>query len=109
MYSRFVAVQHYILYSAPHPPTSSQLPQYLFAYAWHRLPIGDTFGLHSLGTIMGMLVKGWGIGAAFGPAVGGLIFDVFENYFMAFILGALAMMVAASFIALTKKEIAKNG
>jgi len=67
--------------------------------------IGDIFGLHSLGAIMGMLVVGWGIGAAFGPAVGGLIFDVFQNYFMAFMIGALAMMVAASFIALTKKEI----
>jgi MFS family permease len=70
--------------------------------------IGDIFGLHSLGTIMGMLVVGWGIGAAFGPAVGGLIFDVFQNYFMAFMIGALAMMVAASFIALTKKEIGKS-
>jgi len=70
--------------------------------------IGDIFGLHNLGAIMGMLVVGWGIGAAFGPAVGGLIFDVFENYLMAFIIGALAMMVAASFIALTKKEVAKS-
>jgi OFA family oxalate/formate antiporter-like MFS transporter len=85
---------------------------YGFAFGGFDIPvtalIGDTFGLHNLGAIMGMLVVGWGIGAAFGPAVGGFIFDVCENYFMAFMIGALAMMVAASFIALTKKETAKN-
>jgi hypothetical protein len=55
-----------------------------------------------------MLAVGWGIGAAFGPAVGRFIFDVCEDYFMAFIIGALAMMAAASFIALTKKQTAQN-
>lgn len=70
--------------------------------------IGDVFGLRSLGVIMGALVVGWGIGAAIGPAVGGLIFDVTKSYFMAFIIGALAMLVAALFVALIKQEINRD-
>jgi MFS family permease len=70
--------------------------------------IGDIFGVHSLGEIMGVLIIGWGLGAAIGPAVGGLIFDVTENYFMAFMIGALAMMVATSCVAIIKRQISKS-
>lgn len=84
---------------------------YGFALGGFDIPvtalIGDIFGVHSLGEIMGVLVIGWGLGAAIGPAVGGLIFDVTENYFMAFMIGALAMMVATSFVALIKHQISK--
>jgi len=67
--------------------------------------IGDIFGVHSLGAIMGVLDVGWGIGAAIGPTVGGLVFDVTETYFIAFIIGALAMMVATFFVSMTKHKI----
>jgi len=84
---------------------------YGFASGGFDIPItaliGDIFGVHSLGEIMGVLVIGWGLGAATGPAVGGLIFDVTENYFMAFIIGALAMMIATSFVAIIKHQISK--
>jgi len=66
--------------------------------------IGDIFGIHSLGEIMGVRIIGWGLGAAIGPAVGGLIFDVTQNYFTAFMIGALAMMVATSFVAIIKHQ-----
>ena len=85
---------------------------YGFALGGFDIPvtalIGDIFGVHSLGEIMGVLNIGWGLGAAIGPAVGGLIFDVTENYFMAFMIGALAMMVATSFVAIIKHQISKT-
>jgi MFS family permease len=85
---------------------------YGFALGGFDIPvtalIGDIFVLHSLGEIMGVLIIGWGLGAAIGPAVGGFIFDVTENYFMAFMIGALAMMVATSCVTVIKHEISKT-
>jgi len=85
---------------------------YGFALGGFDIPvtalIGDIFGAHSLGEIMGVLIIGWGLGAATGPAVGGLIFDVTEGYFLAFIIGALAMMIATSFVAIIKQQISKK-
>ena len=70
--------------------------------------MGDIFGLRSLGVIMGALVIGWGTGTAIGPAVGGLIFDVSNSYVMAFLIGALAMLVAALLVTLNRREISRN-
>ncbi|MFC2002594.1 MFS transporter [Chloroflexota bacterium] len=85
---------------------------YGFAYGGFDAPtaalIGDIFGLRSLGVIMGVLVVGWGIGAAIGPAVGGFIYDVRESYFAAFLIGALSMLAAALLVSLTKRETSRN-
>ena len=85
---------------------------YGFALGGFDIPvtalIGDIFGLHSLGEIMGVLIIGWGLGAAIGPAVGGIIFDVHKTYFMAFMIGALAMMTATSCVAMIKYQISKT-
>ena len=62
--------------------------------------IGDTFGVRSIGVIMGALVIGWALGAAIGPIIGGLIFDVRSSYSLAFTAGALAMLVASLLVAL---------
>jgi len=67
--------------------------------------IGDIFGMHSIGAIIGVLAIGWGIGAAVGPLVGGLIFDITKSYFMAFLIGVLAMLVTTLSVALTRREI----
>lgn len=67
--------------------------------------IGDIFGMGSIGAIMGMLSVGWALGAAIGPAIGGVIFDIIGNYFMAFATGAGAMIVATLFVAVVKREI----
>jgi OFA family oxalate/formate antiporter-like MFS transporter len=53
--------------------------------------IGDLFGTRNLGAIMGIMTAGWALGAAIGPAIGGLIFDMSGNYFMAFGSGAGAL------------------
>lgn len=70
--------------------------------------IGDTFGLSRIGAILGTLEVGFGVGAAIGPAVGGFIFDVSGSYFMAFLLGALAMGIATLLITLIQREANGN-
>jgi len=67
--------------------------------------IGDTFGLGKIGAIFGVLEISFGIGAAIGPAIGGLIFDVNSSYSVAFLMGAVAMLIATLLIALIRKEI----
>ena len=66
--------------------------------------LGDTFGLRSIGVIMGALNVAWGIGAAVGPAMGGLVFDVSGSYSVAFAAGALAALTAALLVALIRWE-----
>jgi MFS family permease len=60
--------------------------------------IGDVFGLRRVGVIMGSLIVGWGLGAALGPYLAGLIFDVSGSYTAAFVMAALAMVAVALFI-----------
>ena len=66
--------------------------------------IGDTFGLGKLGVIFGVLDVGFSTGAAIGPVIGGLIFDVSHSYFLAFSLGAAIMLLAALLITLIRQE-----
>jgi len=66
--------------------------------------IGETFGMRSIGVIMGALNVAWGIGSAIGPALGGLIFDASKSYSTAFLIGALAMLTVALLIALVRRE-----
>jgi len=81
---------------------------YGFAYGGFDSPvtamIGDIFGLRSIGVIIGVLGIGFGIGAAIGPAIGGLIFDVSGSYFIAFLIGAFAMLIAALSVVLVRWE-----
>ena len=50
----------------------------------------------------------WGIGSAVGPAAGGFVFDVSKSYFMAFLAGALTMLIVALLVSLTRREIKRN-
>jgi len=67
--------------------------------------LGDIFGVGSLGAIMGAIVVGFSLGAAFGPYVGGLIFDVTASYHMAFLIGAVVTIFALLFIAAVRREV----
>jgi MFS family permease len=58
--------------------------------------IGETYGIENMGILVGILGIGWNIGAAIGPELGGLIYDSQNNYSLAFIVGALAMILAAT-------------
>ena len=66
--------------------------------------IGDSFGLPSIGRILGALELGWGFGAALGPIIGGLIFDVTNSYSTAFLIGAAVMVMPPLLIGLVRRE-----
>lgn len=66
--------------------------------------VGDIFGLHSIGVIMGTLSACWSLGAAIGPFIGGLVYDKWSNYSVAFSISAAAMMTVTLLLALTKRE-----
>lgn len=66
--------------------------------------IGDIFGLRSIGSIVGMLDIGFGIGAAIGPFIGGLIFDVNGSYHSAFVIFASILLLQAFLITLVRQE-----
>lgn len=66
--------------------------------------LGDTFGVGRLGAIMGVIVVGFSLGAALGPYIGGFIFDVTSNYFVAFLTGAAITLLAVLFVALVRRR-----
>ena len=79
----------------------------IFGFGWGGMGpataalIGDTFGLGRLGAILGLLDVGFNIGAAIGPVVSGLIYDLRQSYFLSFLLGiglVLATMIVVSFV-----------
>jgi len=70
--------------------------------------VGDTFGLGKLGAILGVLDVGFGTGAAIGPVVGGLIFDLSRSYFVAFVLGAVVMVIVTLLVTLVRRERNSN-
>jgi MFS family permease len=61
--------------------------------------VGETFGLQRIGTILGVLEVGFGIGAAVGPTIAGLIFDFSGTYHLAFLFGASVVLVRTILIA----------
>ncbi len=66
--------------------------------------ISDTFGLSKIGVIFGLLEISFGIGAAIGPAIGGIIFDIRQSYSIAFLIGAVAMLVVTLLVTMTRRE-----
>jgi MFS family permease len=66
--------------------------------------IGDTFGVGRIGTILGVLEVGFGLGAAADPAIGGYIFDISGSYSAAFLLWTVAMLTAAVFSFFVRQE-----
>ena len=67
--------------------------------------ISDTFGLRKIGAIIGALDVGFGLGAAIGPAIGGLVFDIGNSYSLAFLIGAVVMFLAAVLVTRIRRAI----
>ncbi len=70
--------------------------------------ISETLGVRQIGTVLGILEIGWGMGSAAGPIVGGLIFDARNSYSLAFLIGAIALGIATILIALVRKEMGRS-
>lgn len=72
----------------------------VFGLSWGgtgvMLPLAsDVFSGRNLGLIMGALEVGFLIGAAVGPALGGYVFDISNNYTLAWAIGAAITIAAA--------------
>jgi MFS family permease len=64
---------------------------------------GDIFGVLNIGKIMGVIGVAWFIGAAIGSLVGGAIFDIYQSYFLAFLIAAVCMVIVFVFLSMLKK------
>jgi MFS family permease len=58
----------------------------------------DLYPPRTLGTVMGVVEMGRGVGIALGPVMGGLLFDLQGDYVMAFSLAAVLTFAAISFM-----------
>jgi MFS family permease len=65
--------------------------------------IGDIFGMRNLGSIMGIMSTAWSVGAALGPGIAGIIFDLSGHYLAAFGIAAGALFISIFFICFTSK------
>jgi MFS family permease len=70
--------------------------------------VSDTFGLGKIGSIFGLLEISFGIGAALGPFIGGIIFDVSQKYSLAFLIGAGAMLLITLLVPIVRRERGGN-
>jgi len=70
--------------------------------------IGDTFGLSRMGAILGVLDTGFNAGAALGPVIGGIIFDIKQSYSLSFLLGMALMLVTTALIAFIRQETGRT-
>ena len=70
--------------------------------------ITDNFGGPHLGLTMGTIQIAFALGAAIGPAMGGLIFDTTNSYFLAFIIASVIMSVNIIFMAGVRSEARKQ-
>ena len=71
----------------------------------------DIIPSHTLGSVMGLVDVGRGIGIAVGPILGGLLFDITGNYTVAFTISiflALSSMVSIWFIG-SESDLKMNG
>lgn len=71
--------------------------------------VGESFSLSGIGKILGLLEIGFSVGAAAGPFLGGLIFDVTGNYALAFLMVAAAVLTEIFLVALVKEEQRETG
>ena len=76
-----------------------------------QLPLiaGELFGLQSIGAIIGMEMLGTSLGGAAGPLLGGYVFDVTRSYNVAFLIGAIGLLIATALILLLKPPARKSG
>ena len=57
--------------------------------------VTDVFGNAKVGTMMGILMIGWGFGSAAGPYLAGFVFDYTGSYGWAFIIAGGGLLLSA--------------
>jgi OFA family oxalate/formate antiporter-like MFS transporter len=73
--------------------------------------VGDYFGRLKAASVIGAIFTIAGVAAAFGPIVGGIIYDLTKSYQLAFLLGALTNVVSLVLLFLSnppKRKARKN-
>ena len=64
--------------------------------------ISELFGVKSVGGILGLFTSLTALGPAFGPVLGGVIFDRTGGYHLAFLLGGIGILIAFGLVFLLK-------
>ena len=72
------------------------------------LIIADLFGLGSHGVLLGLTMFSVTVGLGIGSFMAGKIFDIMESYSLAFLIGAIAMVIAL-ILTLMLKSARKRG
>ena len=70
--------------------------------------VGDYFGRRKAASVIGAVFTLAGIAAAFGPVVGGYIYDLTHTYWTAFILGVFTNVVALILVLVSKPPTRKT-
>ena len=65
--------------------------------------IGDIFGVCNLGAIMGIMSAAWAAGAALGPGIAGVVFDISGHYLVAFSVAAGTLFATVFFMYFARK------
>ena len=53
----------------------------------------DLFGMKNFGVNYGLIMTGWGLGGVIGPMMAAAVFDASKNYFMAYIIAGILLVV----------------
>ena len=69
--------------------------------------VGDYFGRLKAASVIGAIFTIAGIAAAFGPIVGGIIYDLTKSYQLAFLLGALTNLFSLLLLFLSRPPVKK--
>jgi len=64
--------------------------------------ISELFGVKSMGSILGLSMSITAVGPAFGPVIGGAVFDRVGSYSLAFIIGAVSISIGLVLVTLIK-------
>lgn len=65
--------------------------------------VSDFWGTRYAGTNYGLLFTAWGFAGILGPTIGGVLFDRYKNYAVAFYTGAALAVVALICVAVAKR------
>jgi predicted MFS family arabinose efflux permease len=78
-----------------------------FFYGWVALyapTAASLFGIKSVGSLLGVLVTSYGLGAMLGPSIVGVLFDATKSYSIPFTLGASLSLLSTLLVVLARAK-----